>query len=265
MKDVMETEVWLDAERAPPEVSATIAMDLLRRSTGNLRLMDLSNLPDRLDDMTLAAVREIADCPLPVLQPCSDRHFIQCFRVMSACLPRRAVDDLAGELMVAAYRRMLGHHTEAAINFMTEEVHRTCRWFPTIAECLEILGRWRRNDEAMIRRNRAGSLVRREVQARYDEAMARLAARELMQDEIDALPEGWKRQAAERCYLWRHPDGTFTVRGSPEPSDTATRAITQADVDVMSADILALGIAGGWIVRDADGQPRPVPEGDHRS
>ena len=41
----MQNEAWLQAERVSPEVSATIATELLARSTDSLQIADLSNLP----------------------------------------------------------------------------------------------------------------------------------------------------------------------------------------------------------------------------
>jgi len=250
----MQNEAWLQAERVSPEVSATIATELLARSTDSLQIADLSNLPARLDDMTLAMVQEIANCPLPVLPPCDDRHFAMCFRTLATVLARRNHDDDGGELLVRVYRRMLGHFPAEAISFMTEEVITTCRWLPTVAECLDIIGRWRRNDDATKRRSLAEVLVRRELQARFDETMAKLASRELDQAAIDALPKRWKRIAAGHCYLWERADGTFTVR--PSSSVAPPRTMSQADVDALSEDLVRIGLGTGALVRDELGHVR---------
>lgn len=173
--------------------------------------LDLMTLPARLDDTTLAQVEVIANSPLPALSRCDDGHFLKCMRSL-AILPKRADSETSGELRTALYQRMLGHLSHDAISFLTENALATCQWFPTIAECNTIVARWQRNDAAVQRRARAEGRARAERQARFDEAMDALAGRTLDQLAIDALPERWKAIAAERCYLWRHPDGTYTVR-----------------------------------------------------
>lgn len=88
---------------------------------------------------------------------------------MLAVLPKRQSDDLSGELFVASYQRILGDRSEPEISFLAEQSVRYCRWFPTIAECLEHLGEWRRDDEHTTRRAYARSLVDRERSARRTE------------------------------------------------------------------------------------------------
>jgi hypothetical protein len=164
----------------------TPATELLARSIANL---DLESLPERLDDQQLAMVKQVASSQLPSLPPCSDRHFNQCLRVMIAVLPRQGSDDLSGELFVEAYRRQLAGHPADAITYLMDQATRECRWFPTIAECLEILSGWRRCDADVLRRDKAASLYLREVDARRDdESEYREKASMLMsQEQVDAL------------------------------------------------------------------------------
>ena len=89
--------------------------------------LDLTKLPSRLDNSTLAVVRAIADTPLPALPPCDDRHFAKCLRVMLAVLPRQNTDAIGGELFVEAYRRQLGHHCDDAIAFLADQATKRCR------------------------------------------------------------------------------------------------------------------------------------------
>lgn len=56
-------------------------------------------------------------------------------------LPKKAGDDIDGELLAKGYYRMLGHLTSRAMNDLTEIVLGECKWFPTIAECRELMGR----------------------------------------------------------------------------------------------------------------------------
>lgn len=136
---------------------------LLKPSTDDL---DLTTLPARLDDATLARVEAIARSPLPELPPCDSRHLGQALRMMLAVLPRRHADELSGELFVAAYERQLGGFSNQAITFLCDEAIRTRKWFPTVAECIEIMDDWRRDDAETQRRATASSLAYRERRAR---------------------------------------------------------------------------------------------------
>lgn len=67
--------------------------------------------------------------------------FLQCIRLWDAMLPKRAGDDLGGELMAKGYHRMLGHLSPAQMGSLTEMVLDECKWFPTVAECKEMMAR----------------------------------------------------------------------------------------------------------------------------
>lgn len=175
-----------------------------------LPILDLASLPARLDDAILGQLDTIANCRLPELERCGDRHFIQCFRVMKAALPRRSADDLSGELLVAAYQRLLGSYPDEAISFLSEHALRECKWFPTIAECLSIIGRWERRDAAYQRA--AAHRAQRERQARFDDVRARLRAGDVGQDEIDGWPDRWRRIFECECLLHRVENGSYVAR-----------------------------------------------------
>lgn len=161
----------------------------------------------------LAMVQTVANSPLPVLPACDDDHFLKSMRALSM-LPRKADDELKGELRVALYRRMIGHHPREAISFLVERALAECDWFPTPAQCVTILTRWQRADDPVRLRNIAQSRARAELQFRFDETMESLRLRELDQDAIDSLSDYWKRIAEERGYL-RIVDGQFVVRIEP--------------------------------------------------
>jgi hypothetical protein len=163
-------------------------MEPLRPST---ECLGLGNLPARLDDQTLAELDTIRDEPCPGLEPCDQRHLGQCLRTMLAVLPRRNSDDLGGELFVAAYQRMLGGYPKAQVSFVTEQAMARCKWFPTIAECLEIAGEWVRRDQAFLdwreKRSTAKSLIQAEMNQR--DADRRFAnSIWLTQDDVDGMP-----------------------------------------------------------------------------
>lgn len=170
--------------------------------------LDLTKLPARLDDRTLERVKAIASAPLPALSPSDDRHFAKCLRVMLAVLPRQNSDAVGGELFVETYRRQLGHFSDDAIAYLAERATRECRWFPTIAECLDILGGWVRCDEATRRRATARSLVGQERMARERDERERAngGVTPMPQAEIDALPPHLVKLGLAAGYL-REVDG----------------------------------------------------------
>lgn len=131
--------------------------------------LDLTRLPARLDNETLERVKALAQSRLPESIPCSERHFTQCLRVMLAVLPKRQADELSGELFVAAYQRKLGHYPDSAITFIADKAMERCQWFPTIHECLEIVGDWRRVDAHTERRALALRIQRVEEDQRRDD------------------------------------------------------------------------------------------------
>lgn len=90
-------------------------------------------------------------------------------RTMLAVLPRRGSDDISGELFVSAYQHKLGHLPDQAISYIADKAMEKCKWFPTIAECLELLVGWRRYDEHTERKRLAQSLINAEREARRRE------------------------------------------------------------------------------------------------
>lgn len=167
----------------------------------------------RLDDDALNALVVVADAPLPALPPIEPEVLHQSFAVLDAALPRRSSDEASGKLMLAAYRRKLGHMPKEQIDFLCNAILERCRWFPTIAECLEIAGEWERRDAR--ERARARNLVQRERQARMEDALRRLRFDQIEQEEVDGWPEGWKRIAATQGMLHREPDKLWQIRRIP--------------------------------------------------
>lgn len=195
----------------PGIVDQTAETDGTKPATALAASINLDSLPDRLDSRMLEMVRAISSSPALVDAPCPEDHFIKGMRALGM-LPRRADDDLKGELKLAMYHRKLGQYPAAAISHLVSEALGRCDWFPSIAECLRIIEGWQGCGVGERRREKAAWLVQRELNARLDEMIARLAKRDLSQAEIDALPESAKLVAAEKCYLWAWPDGRFTVR-----------------------------------------------------
>lgn len=75
--------------------------------------------------------------------------------MLLAVMPRRQSDEVSGELLVEAYFEALGDWPHDAIDYLRREAPRRSKWFPTIHDCLEILGDWRRGDLHVTRRTQA--------------------------------------------------------------------------------------------------------------
>lgn len=168
----------------------------------------------RLNDDQLAAAQNLASLPLSPLPRCDDDHFEKSMRAL-AILPRKAEDDVRGELRFALYRRMIGHATKDAISFMVETALSELEWFPSPKQCLDILARWQRNDGEVQRRASAATMVRDEQRARFDDTLAAMERRELDQAAIDALPRRMRSIGAERGFLRLHDDGVYRARPVP--------------------------------------------------
>ena len=175
--------------------------------------LDLTNLPARLDDSTMSQLTAFLRSPLPDLPACPERHFNQCFRLMDAVLPKRSSDDISGQLMVAAYRRILGSYPELAISYMTEHVLQNCKWLPTIAEGREILEGWQRNDEHAKQRAKAARAVLAEKRARDEERAAKLAAEapEITQEDVEGMDPAVIRLGLLCGALVKNSDGSVSV------------------------------------------------------
>lgn len=110
-------------------------------------------------------MEEVASSPLPRSLPCPPGDFAERMRYLASALPRQNKDGVAGELMVAAYRRHLAEYSAEALDFLVNEAPRELDWFPTIKQCLSILSRFEARDAQMIRMCRA--LAERERWERF--------------------------------------------------------------------------------------------------
>lgn len=195
---------------------STAVMASPRLSTAELSKADLANLPERLDDTTLARLETFCRLPCPAPEPFDDEHFAKAMRVLIAALPKRNADDVSGELFVAAYRKKLAHLPLAAINYAFDQALTRCQWFPTIAELLKFAAEWKpvagEFEQLQITAER---LVRSEREKCMDETMAALQRGELDGEQIAALPEWHRRVAITRGLIWANEDGSYRPRPDP--------------------------------------------------
>ncbi|GEM_PF-1496063 len=173
------------------------------------------------DTMTIAQARKIADAPLPDLVACSEQRFDECLYLMLANLPKRNSDQVSGELLIRAYSAKLGGFSEGQIAYLTDKALERCEWFPTIAQCLAIIGEWQRDDAPLRLQNHAKSMVLWDRQRRFDEVMAQLSLGAMSQEQIDALPDSWKAVGETRSYLWQEDDGRYVPRVGPNAKPLA--------------------------------------------
>lgn len=193
------------------EMHPTNVMALPRPSTDDL---DLTTLPPRLDGPMLSRVWAIANAPLTAPQPCDERHLQQCLRVMLAVLPKRHSDDVSGELFIAAYLRQLRQFPNEAISFLADRATASCQWFPTISECLTMIGEWRRRDAATERRALARGIARTEENTRQAEAARPVdPLPPITQSDVDGMNESLINIGINCGALIRNADGTV----SPAP------------------------------------------------
>lgn len=181
----------------------------------------------RLDDQQLAVCDHIARLPVPVLPPAEEDFFLKCMRTLRL-LPGRGDDEVSGGLRLNLYRRHFGHLPREALAYLTDKATLTCRWFPTPAECVDILKGWERTDDQFRAIRRAKALAQREWQTRFDEAMSDLRFGRATQEQVDAMPDRWKEIAVTQGHLW--PE-TFELRPRHEPEPPADEETTDAGDD----------------------------------
>lgn len=180
--------------------------------SGELLRLDLASLPDRLDDLTLTKLARLANCPLPLPARCPEHVLMEVMTTLQACLPSQQRNAISAEVQAEAYNQALGRYSLAAIKHLQAQALSTCEWFPTIAECLRILDTFSGDGHLPSKQACVRRRVLDERQARMDAALARLAAGDVTQADIDAMPEQWRSIAETRSLLWRGENGTYTLR-----------------------------------------------------
>ena len=180
-------------------------------STANLALERLKQLPDRLDDETLANVEKWSLSPPPPI-PITDRaHSLQFVRLLSD-MPRRQDDDATGKIRAENIVKHLAHLPKPCLDWMLREAHTRFNFFPTVKELLDLAAKWRRDDAGAQARRLAAQKVEQERQARLHDARKRLRWEQCEQEWIDALPIETKAILAAERLLKR--DGNAFTQGA---------------------------------------------------
>ena len=182
-------------------------------SKGSLGLREIRNLPERLDEAMMDQLRAVIACPIPEIEPVTPDYLNKALMAMLAVLPRQGKDAATGAMMVKQYVLKLGRHPKGAIDHLWSASIDRLKWFPTVAECNEIISEWvSRSQELKHAKSIAESRIAREKDLRFRDAMDKLRAREADQAEVDDYPDQWKAYAAEQGYLWRLKDGSYLIR-----------------------------------------------------
>lgn len=219
----MATEARTIAQVLPSlsVVEAPVNRELV--SSDALLKLDLAKIPERLTDPMLAKLEAIANCHLPPPASCPVDSFNATMAGLQACLPSQSRSDVSLEAQAEAYGRMLGGYSAEAIQHLEVTALARLKWFPTIAECIEILKEFPTRNPLAEKRSAVLRRISAEHTTRFDEAMARLATEEPQQDWIDALPETWKQMAETRSLLRVDEEGRYTLRHSSARELAAAR------------------------------------------
>lgn len=219
----MATEARTIAQVLPSLSVAEAPAPLALVSSDALSKLDLAKIPERLTDPMLARLEAISNCHLPQPASCPVDNFNATMAGLQASLPSQNRSDVSLEAQAEAYGRMLGGYSAEAIQHLETTALARLKWFPTIAECIEILKEFpTRNPLA----DKRGAVLRRisaEHTTRFDEAMARLATEDVPQDWIDALPETWKQIAETQSLLRISDEGGYVLRHSSARELAAAR------------------------------------------
>jgi hypothetical protein len=125
----------------------------------------------------------ISDKPIPA----TNAEFAALFEYIGA-MPSKSDDFDMGRKRLVIYRRMLGGYSLPALQFMSHEVFARFTFFPSVAQCLEIL------------RERVTAICQQSAQIRFERFAEALKDKQ-DQDWIDAHPAQWRRVALERGLL----------------------------------------------------------------
>lgn len=193
--------------------AATSRMPQWPSSSSVWGLREIRTLPERLDDGMMQKLEAVISCPAIQPEACPPQHLDKALMAMMAALPRQGKDAVSSAVMLRQYVLKLSKHPKEAIDHLWSASIDRLKWFPTVAECNEIIAEWTsRAAEQRHAKDIAGSRIKREKQARFEDAMRSLRKGELSQAEIDALPDKWKRHAVTAGHLWLLKDGAYRAR-----------------------------------------------------
>jgi len=156
----------------------------------------------------MAALVAFVDEPVPEQILCDQGTAERAIKGMMSVLPRQSKDGAAGPLMVETYVRKLTRQPRGAVEFLWSRSVDTLRWFPTVAECLEIIAQWSPPATDLARvKSIADSRIRRERELRFADICAAVVRGEMTVDAVSALPDQVKRILDARNLIRMGRDG----------------------------------------------------------
>jgi hypothetical protein len=170
-------------------------------------------LAKEMTELTAADCRELLDWAMTQptkAKPSTDEEFAKHFEYM-ATMPSRADDIETGRIRFAIYRRMLGQYSNEALKFMSYRVFERHTFFPSVAQCLEILREYRDPPTA---HDTISIICRQSSEYRFASWLEAVKAG--ADDLIDTAPDLWKRIAECRDVLRRDGD-KYVLRKKNRP------------------------------------------------
>jgi hypothetical protein len=150
-------------------------------------------------DLTAGECKELTDWASTISDkpiPATNAEFAALFEYIGA-MPSKSDDFDMGRKRLVIYRRMLGSYSLPALQFMSHEVFARFTFFPSVAQCLEILREYR---EPPTVKDRVTAICQQSAQIRFERFAEALKDKQ-DQDWIDAHPAQWRRVALERGLL----------------------------------------------------------------
>lgn len=128
---------------------------------------------------------------------------------LAATLPSKAIDAEVGKRRFAVYVSLLDGLSNEALSHMSRRACETLDWFPTPRQCLDLAREYEpprsAASQALIDCNHYD-------QAAFDQWIAALP----IDGEIGDAPQRWIDIAIARNAIRRSPDGTLTIRRTPQ-------------------------------------------------
>lgn len=178
----------------------------------------LKALPNSLTDEQFEQVKAIAKADVPPLPAIGPKAMTEALTMLDSSLPRRSTDTASGELRLRAYRQCLSHLRAEQMWWTVQQAIKSCRFFPTVKELLDIAEGWERRDEATEAHRLAKLLVNREVNRRLREQSRKPPPPPLTQEAVDAMPQELRSMGLKLGHLIE-VDGK--VIPAPEQEDAA--------------------------------------------
>lgn len=199
-----------EAQASLPTISGT---GLLAPSTAASTLAMLQAITGPMTNDQFGQVQAIAKASLPSLPGTGEKAFGEAMKLLDT-LPRRKDDEDSGEVRYRVYRRCLAHIPAPQLWWTVEEALKSCRFYPSVKELLDLSAKWARRDEAVDAQRLARQLVNRELNRRHIES-TRKPVPALTQDDVDKMDEALIKIGLT-CGALVEVDGKVIINPEPE-------------------------------------------------